>query len=140
MIIEISDRRLSTLIHDPICRLPFEREMFPKFLVERRWYASGGSGAAGYSDRDRHSDPGSPRCHGSCPQLGKPERRGRQLFFSDPRGMGLRPAAVRHRGRISGREGHRVGVDGFSDHHFVRLLLEGIRRSKPSEMATPRFL
>jgi hypothetical protein len=42
MIIEISDRRLSTLIHDPICRLPFEREMLPKFLVERRWYASGG--------------------------------------------------------------------------------------------------
>ena len=40
MIIEMKDKRVSNLTGDAICRLPLERDVLPKYLMARRWYAS----------------------------------------------------------------------------------------------------
>jgi trehalose synthase-fused probable maltokinase len=132
MIIEMKDKRVSNLTGDAICRLPLERDVLPKYLMARRWYASKEGPAPSVTIEKFVRIPDVPEA--TVLILGVKAVKGPVKSYLFP----IRTIWQSERPRTDVvcqlSVGPAIGwlVDGFGDDQFVRALLEGIRRAEGS--------
>jgi maltose alpha-D-glucosyltransferase / alpha-amylase len=132
MIIEMKDKRVSNLTGDAIYRLPLERDVLPKYLMARRWYASKEDPAPSVTIENSVPIPDLPEA--TLLILSVKAIKGAVKSYLFP----IRTIWQSERPQTDVvcqlRVGPAIGwlVDGFGDNQFVRALLEGIRRAEGS--------
>jgi trehalose synthase-fused probable maltokinase len=131
MIIEMKDKRVSNVTSDGIFRLPLERDVLPRYLRACRWYASKDDAAPSVTVEKSLTISDLPDAKVLILGVKTNEAAKRYLFPIRAIWECERPQT----GVVCElRAGPAAGwlIDAFSDDQFVRVLLEGIRRTKCS--------
>jgi trehalose synthase-fused probable maltokinase len=135
MLVEMKDNHVTSLASDPLSRLPLVRDILPRYLMARRWYASKEDTAPSVTIEEWIAVPDLADAIILLLSV-KAEKTGTtSRYFFPIRAVWAceRPVTGVVCELRAGRAGGWL-VDGFSDDGFVRALLKGIQRAElPSQ-------